>query len=43
MGSMGGHKLSSDFIVKNGSSAAAAAAASSGAANGSKQNYLGLM
>ena len=45
MGSMGGHKLSSDFIVKNGNSAAAAqASAVSNANSAAKQGgFLGLI
>ena len=50
MNNMGGHKLSSDFIVKNGSAQAAAQAAAVGGAGsasptapGKHGNYLGLM
>ena len=47
MNNMGGHKLSSDFIVKNGSATAAAQAAinpnTTSPTGPSKQNYLGLM
>ena len=44
MGSMGGHKLSSDFIVKNGNPAAAAQASAVSANSAAKQGgFLGLI
>ena len=43
IGGMGHHKLSSDFIVKNGGPATGIPAAATASPQGSKQSFMGLM